>query len=161
MSQMVAAIRASKKPVMSISGPFAEPLGSLGSNMLTLITFLRTVSVTEPPSRRAPANSKMAAIIQATGRVMEPAPTDVAKAFATSFAPIPHAIRKARVRPTTTIHSYLATELMKCGSPMVLKEGFVAVDNADALLRACVQLNVSDMLVSKGVWMLYGTGSFC
>ena len=55
---------------------------------------LRMVEVTSPPAKKAPRNSKMAAIIIACLIVMALLPTDGPIEFATSFAPIPKAIKK-------------------------------------------------------------------
>ncbi len=55
---------------------------------------LRMVEVTSPPAKKAPRNSKMAAIIIACLIVMALLPTDVPMEFATSLAPIPKAIKK-------------------------------------------------------------------
>ena len=51
------------------------------------------VEVTSPPARNAPRNSKIAAMITACLRVIALLPTEVPIAFATSFAPIPQAIK--------------------------------------------------------------------
>ena len=51
---------------------------------------LRIVLVTCPPARKAPANSKIAAIMIACLTLNAPDQTEVPIAFATSFAPIPH-----------------------------------------------------------------------
>ena len=53
---------------------------------------LRTVSVTASPAKKAPQNSKIAAMITACLRVRARLPTEVPIAFATSFAPIFHAM---------------------------------------------------------------------
>lgn len=68
--------------------------------------FLRTVSVTLEPKSKAPRNSKIPATMTACVSVSALAPTEVAKAFATSLAPIPYAVKKARNAPITTIHTY-------------------------------------------------------
>ena len=57
----------------------------------------RIVDVTSPPAKKAPRNSKMAAIITACLSVRALEPTDVPMALATSFAPMPHAIKKPRI----------------------------------------------------------------
>ena len=49
---------------------------------------LRTVLVTASPAKKAPANSKIAAIMTACLRVSARDPTEVPIAFATSFAPM-------------------------------------------------------------------------
>ena len=53
---------------------------------------LRTVSVTASPAKKAPQNSNIAAIITACFRVKARLPTEVPIAFATSLAPMFHAI---------------------------------------------------------------------
>ena len=53
---------------------------------------LRIVEVTSPPARKAPRNSKIAAIMIACLTVIALEPTDVAIAFATSLAPMPQAM---------------------------------------------------------------------
>ena len=52
------------------------------------------VEVTSPPAKYAPKNSNIAAIITACLRVIALLPTEVPIALATSFAPIPNAIKK-------------------------------------------------------------------
>lgn len=103
MSHAVDEQRAARKPTSSTSGPFAAPPRS-GSKSSTLMMPRRTVSVTWLPISSAPANSITAAIAHAHWREREPAPTLVANAFATSLAPIPHAIPNARMPPTMTTH---------------------------------------------------------
>mmetsp|Transcript_3490 Transcript_3490/g.6199 ORF Transcript_3490/g.6199 Transcript_3490/m.6199 type:complete len:259 (+) Transcript_3490:1757-2533(+) len=103
-SHREAATRAAKLPIMSTSGPLNTPMDRLlGSKYLMLMIPERTVPVTCAPSRTAPENSKIAARIHAPISEMEPAPTDVAKAFATSLAPIPQAMKNAKRPATTTI----------------------------------------------------------
>ena len=58
---------------------------------------LRIVDVTCPPARKAPVNSKIAAMITACFIVNALEPTEVAIAFATSFAPIPQAINNPKL----------------------------------------------------------------
>jgi hypothetical protein len=53
---------------------------------------LRTVSVTWPPARMAPPNSKMPAIRTAPPIVIAPEPRLVPMALATSFAPMAQAM---------------------------------------------------------------------
>merc|ERR1719242_363854 len=65
---------------------------------------LRTVSLTVAPNPTAPTNSNIPAITVACFRVIARDPTEVAKQFATSFAPIPHAIAKQTNPPNTTNH---------------------------------------------------------
>ena len=60
----------------------------------------RTVAVTSPPARTAPANSNIIAITTACLNVIAPEPTDVPIAFATSLAPIPQAINKPNPIPS-------------------------------------------------------------
>ena len=67
--------------------------------------FFLTVSVTRDPNKKAPKNSKTAAIQTAWNTVKDLAPTEVAKAFATSLAPIPNAVKKDAIHPNTKIHS--------------------------------------------------------
>jgi hypothetical protein len=55
--------------------------------------------------KRAPENSQTAARGIACFILRAPDPTDVAKALATSFAPIPYAAQKAKIPPRATIHS--------------------------------------------------------
>ncbi len=50
---------------------------------------LRMVLVTCPPARKAPENSKTAAMMTACRTEIAPEPTDVPMALATSFAPMP------------------------------------------------------------------------
>jgi hypothetical protein len=50
---------------------------------------------------RAPVNSQTAASIIAILIVTAPDPTEVANAFATSFAPIPNAVKKHKNAPRT------------------------------------------------------------
>ena len=59
------------------------------------IPFL-TVAVTSPPAKTAPANSKITAMMTACLNVIAPEPTEVPMAFATSFAPIPQAIKRPK-----------------------------------------------------------------
>jgi hypothetical protein len=73
------------------------------SNKLTLTIPSLMVEVVEPPSSKAPPNSVKIAIAQAAGRVMALEPTDVAKEFATSFAPIPNASKNAKAIPSAKI----------------------------------------------------------
>ena len=54
---------------------------------------LRIVDVTSPPAKKAPKNSKIAAIIMACFMVIALLPTEVPIEFATSLAPIPKAIK--------------------------------------------------------------------
>jgi hypothetical protein len=54
---------------------------------------LRIVDVTSPPARNAPKNSKIEARITALVIVNALLPTEVPIAFATSLAPIPHAMK--------------------------------------------------------------------
>jgi len=56
---------------------------------------LRTVSETDEPMETAPRNSKMTARKTACLMVRDPAPTEEAYAFATSFAPMPYAAPNA------------------------------------------------------------------
>merc|ERR1719242_1185398 len=65
---------------------------------------LRTVSLTVAPKPTAPTNSNIPAITVACFRVMALAPTEVEKALATSFAPIPHAMAKHTNPPNITSH---------------------------------------------------------
>lgn len=95
---------ATKNPVMRISGQFLDPLDLTGPNTLESILFLRTVSVKFYPIRSASRNSMTAAIKHAFLSDSNPTPTDVAKALATSFAPIPHAIRNSRIPLRMMIH---------------------------------------------------------
>eukprot|EP00181_Compsopogon_caeruleus_P005451 CAMPEP_0184682498 /NCGR_PEP_ID=MMETSP0312-20130426/7436_1 /TAXON_ID=31354 /ORGANISM="Compsopogon coeruleus, Strain SAG 36.94" /LENGTH=75 /DNA_ID=CAMNT_0027134197 /DNA_START=34 /DNA_END=257 /DNA_ORIENTATION=+ len=74
------------EPHMKISGPFKAP-PMAGSKFSGLRIFPLTVSVTSPPSRTAPPNSQIAARRHAHFSLIDPAPTDVANALATSLAP--------------------------------------------------------------------------
>ena len=58
---------------------------------------LRTVSVTSPPARAAPANSKTIAMRMACLMVIARAPTEVPMALATSLAPTPQAMKKPKI----------------------------------------------------------------
>lgn len=71
---------------------------------LTSAMPLRMVLVTCEPSKTAPRNSKTPARITACLIVRAFAPTEVAKALATSLAPIPKAAKKAPKAPTIRIH---------------------------------------------------------
>ena len=62
-------------------------------NSGSTIPFL-IVDVTSPPARKAPRNSKIAAIIIACLIVMALLPTEVPIELATSFAPMPNAMKK-------------------------------------------------------------------
>eukprot|EP00955_Chlamydomonas_euryale_P076447 362664-Chlamydomonas_euryale.AAC.3 len=70
-----------------------------------------TVLVTSPPRPTAPANSKMPAMMTACHSFSVLDPTDVANEFATSLAPMPHAMKHAERPPQTTIHSFEGTDL--------------------------------------------------
>ena len=85
-----AANRDESIPKISNSGLSSKPALSI-SIMLLLI-----VEVTSPPASQAPVNSKTIAIIMACLIVIARAPTEVPIAFATSFAPTPHAIKKPK-----------------------------------------------------------------
>ncbi|KAJ1639428.1 hypothetical protein T492DRAFT_936884 [Pavlovales sp. CCMP2436] len=67
---------------------------------------LRIVSETWLPRSTAPLNSKMAAITIALRMVSALEPIEVAKALATSLAPMPKAVKKAKRPPRATIHVY-------------------------------------------------------
>ena len=71
------------------------------------------VSVTSPPARNAPANSKMQAINSAVFKEIAPDPTDVPKAFATSFAPIPHAMMKPKIQAKIIISVSIPTNAIE------------------------------------------------
>ena len=87
VSHVAAAIIAAMKP-NAIS---CEISGVTVAKSTSKIPFL-TVSVTASPAKKAPANSKIAAIITACFNVSAREPTEVPIAFATSFAPIFHAM---------------------------------------------------------------------
>jgi hypothetical protein len=57
----------------------------------------RIVPVTLAPSKRAPANSKMAAAMTAFLNDKDFAATEDAKALATSFAPMPNAMMNPKL----------------------------------------------------------------
>lgn len=78
-------------PTPSRIGP-RSPHGPVTSNSAVSIMPLLTVSVTLGPISTAPANSRMPARMIALSSVSAPDPTDVPMAFATSFAPMPHAM---------------------------------------------------------------------
>ena len=83
VSHIAAAIMAAMNPyIRSLAKSFVTV-----SKSTTSIPF-RTVSVTASPAKKAPQNSKTAAIITACFRVRAFEPTDVPIAFATSFAPM-------------------------------------------------------------------------
>lgn len=81
MSQRPAAARAQSMPYMSTSGASSKKSGSMMP--------LRTVLVTPRPRRSAPANSMTPAMHVAWKSVSVLEPTEVAKALATSLAPMP------------------------------------------------------------------------
>ena len=83
VSHMAAAIMAAMKPYIR---SLANSLVTV-SKSTTRIPF-RTVSVTASPAKKAPQNSKTAAIMTACFRVRALEPTDVPIALATSFAPM-------------------------------------------------------------------------
>jgi len=58
------------------------------------------------PIRTAPATSNILAIIHACFNVSTFDPTDVPNEFATSLAPMPKAKTNAKIKPTTTTHTY-------------------------------------------------------
>jgi hypothetical protein len=64
----------------------------------------RMVSVTARDMSSAPRKLHAAAMQKACFSVITPAPTDVPKAFATSFAPMAMAMRKQTRKPAMTIH---------------------------------------------------------
>ena len=73
--------------------PITKMLVSSTYSCGSTIPFLM-VDVTSPPARKAPRNSNIAAIIIACLMVIALLPTDVPIELATSFAPIPNAIKK-------------------------------------------------------------------
>ena len=83
---MAAANNADIIPIIKI---FSFPEYKSGST----IPF-RIVEVTSPPAKYAPRNSNIAAINIACVNVIALLPTDVPIALATSFAPMPNAIKK-------------------------------------------------------------------
>lgn len=80
-----------KKLTIKSSGAAAYILGSTIPPLM--------VSVVLAPRKKAPPNSQKQAMIKAWARVIEPEPTEVAKALATSLAPIPKASMKAKKIP--------------------------------------------------------------
>ena len=84
VSQAAAARSADNMPMTSTSGSCWRDSASMMP--------LRIVEVTSPPARNAPRNSKTPAIRMAPPTVRAPAPTDVPIEFATSLAPIAHAM---------------------------------------------------------------------
>ena len=75
------------------------------TKQVTSAMLLRIVRVTCEPISTAPASSKMTASTHAWRTVMAREPTLVAKALATSFAPMPNAAKKAAIPPSVTIHA--------------------------------------------------------
>ncbi len=80
INQVPAASSAASMPRTRISGD-----GTTEASMIPL----RMVLVTWPPARKAPENSKIAAMMIALRTVMAPDPTEVPMALATSLAPTP------------------------------------------------------------------------
>jgi hypothetical protein len=64
----------------------------------------RTADDRTYPASTAPVNSMVAPIVIAWIKVRDLEDTEVAKAFATSFAPMFQASRKANPSPTTNIY---------------------------------------------------------
>ena len=85
-SHVPAAHSADSIPIIKI---LSLPTYRSGSTIPFLI-----VEVTSPPAKYAPRNSKTAAIKIACLKVIALLPTDVPIALATSFAPIPNAMKK-------------------------------------------------------------------
>ena len=81
--------------------PYIKIAGSLVKQLKSEI-LPRMASVTCEPMNKAPVNSQTAASIIAILIVTAPDPTEVANAFATSFAPIPNAVIKHKNAPRTT-----------------------------------------------------------
>ena len=79
-------------------------ISGVSTNCIGSITPLLMVSVTSPPARYAPADSKINAIIIACLAVTVPDPTDVPIEFETSLAPIPKAIKKPKAAVIHTNH---------------------------------------------------------
>ncbi len=73
---------------------------------------LRTVLVTDEPRKNAPENSQILAISTACFRVIDLEATEVAKALATSFAPMRKPYRKPNTPPQTAIHRYCVSAAM-------------------------------------------------
>ena len=89
LSQKAAATMTEKKPHKKRSGVLAKVSGLAMPPLM--------VSVTEAPSSTAPPNSQKAATIRAWGIVRALAPTELAKALATSLAPMPKAQAKEKM----------------------------------------------------------------
>ena len=87
VSQTAAAIIAEMNPYIK---SFAKSSVTVSKSTVN-IPFL-TVSVTASPAKKAPQNSKIAAIITACLKVKALDPTDVPIALATSLAPMFHAM---------------------------------------------------------------------
>ncbi len=91
---LVATVSHTAAAIIAEMNPYIRSLAKTSvtvSKSTTRIPFL-TVSVTASPAKKAPANSKIAATITACFSVRALDPTDVPIAFATSFAPIFHAM---------------------------------------------------------------------
>ncbi len=91
VNHVAAAIIAAIKPNAMSWERMVSATTPASSNGTVKIPFL-TVFVTASPAKNAPANSNIAAIITACFRVSAREPTEVPMAFATSFAPIFHAM---------------------------------------------------------------------
>lgn len=86
MTQRQPYIKRPGSPIVDWAG-FAGSVEKLPSKHFWLAMPLRIVFTTWPPMNMAPVNSKTAASMTAFLMVRAPEPTEVAKAFATSFAP--------------------------------------------------------------------------
>ena len=93
-SHVAAASSADSMPNTSNSGVSVSTAGSMIP--------LRFVEVTSPPARYTPANSKIAAMMMACFNVRALEPTEVPMAFATSFAPIPQAMKRPNTQASVS-----------------------------------------------------------
>ena len=91
---------------MAAMKPYCNSLERLAiSSSEITSTPLRTVSVTASPAKKAPQNSKTAAMMMALRSVNAPLPTLVPMALATSLAPIFHAMYAATAMASIIIRS--------------------------------------------------------
>jgi len=83
-------------PIVDMGG-FVGSVTKLPSKHFWLAIPLRIVFTTWPPMNMAPVNSKTAASMTACLMERAPEPTEVAKAFATSLAPVDSKVRQSSV----------------------------------------------------------------
>merc|ERR1711990_279612 len=110
MARKVAPSTHRPEPTLTIDMPVASTYGSC-VKYLTSTIFLRMVSVTSLPSATTPTNSKMHAIRHACLCVTVPAPTALAKALATSLAPMVKATRMESQRAGKRILTFMMQAL--------------------------------------------------